>query len=1559
MKQFWKLVLSTLIVLTFSACGGGGGDSKKSPSGNENNITQIDQNTTSDKDDKKDDGNKDDGKTPVNPAPSPSPSPQAKTFKISGYVIDEPVSGAKITLFNSKSKELYSTTTKSDGSYLLTMSEAQAYRLEKEPFLYVEAMKNGKTLRGFILGFNTAMETYQSSDVYISHYSEALFQIKDALSLDLKSTSILYENFMNSYSKGEFKEDKYYFAFTPIMEDLANNVKANFYQDKSLYTKDEIIAKIKMLNNVDYQTLKRVKKYSFPLLQQKDDSITLQVISFDDYNVSNSFSVDMEKKENTKSPFYDRAVISKVNFSDQKAILRNVDIKLFDVNTTSMKNLYSDEYKEELKNKDTSVLIENRKIKLILSNEGQKKQKKSRSVEDMILENFTRIIYEDGKVFVRLVFDISKLTFSEKYINSYEIVVKAWAYEHDFWTILNDSEVTNTITIARDKGVYKYDITPLLTKDLKDKNKHIPIRFQIYEDDLLGDDAILEKFFAFVDWNKDYKNATLGQDIIFNTRYGKNFIPLINDNNFKNKVGFEDKQTAGVVTHRIIDFDKIVTKDIQYNLSVGTKWKDTNYAQNVNHYANTDRIPLLLIHGWQGGKGQTNPATMLRYENNEFAYFQNLISYYLATPEIYKKYKLYTYHYPSYKHITFNARMLKKIFDEKIDKNSVLYKGYKKKNGLFIIGHSMGGLISRSFIEEHKALGNNAQNLLKLITLDTPHHGSVSVITTYSRTHLANRFVKNLDTPGAIDLMWDNYDKHYGVLDEHHMAATNYSGNSRGVRSEDYRYSFDRYYLEKIKNKNGFEEMNPFLTYLNQEFVRMKNTLKNKYILYTAINIFRTQNIIDTYNTASSDLGMSLNTELMNDIGYAAGGAEPVESSLFTFQTMRDDITKFDKDINSHWDLTNDKLPPFKNYVYKNNEGDTYNNNLPYRIFWDYDHETVMNGQISKKIASNYIDAEDLMDSYQDKNTNFKSVVVKFDKAYARNEYILCAMSDNYEVKSDYTPIKSKYNPLKYEPVFLVLKKDLGVSSNNKPVAVKQDVSLPKNTSKDINLSGTDKDGDKLIYDIVTQPLHGTISGTVPNIIYTPDKNYVGNDSFTFKVNDGLLDSNETSIGLNIYEVYKKPIAIKQNLVVYEDDKLDITLSGIVGDGDAIAKYEITEEPGHGDITGIPPNITYQRSNIFDTYHGKEYISFRVYDGKAWSDEGTLEITIKAGDAPTPTENRTPFSFDLNIKVQKNTPTKIKNMAKDLDNDPLTYILTRYPKQGSFDRNTQIYTPFTNRLGKDSFMFQASDGQSKSVESTVVIHIVDEAPSSNTTPVANAQSVSTNKNTAKPITLSGTDAEGNPLTYTITSQPSHGTLNPPHGTTPNVTYTPNANYTGNDSFTFKVNDGTEDSNEAIVSIIVNDTTPTPTSSSKVLKTGQTKSYTNYDDGYYQKGLDRSYSRSGNIVTDNTTKLQWQDDEAAKTTKKNWEGAKTYCNTLILDGYDDWILPTARELRSILDLGRYNPAVDPVFQNISSATYWTSTARPTTVYQMVVSFHNSNDYANDKSLTNNVRCVRIK
>jgi hypothetical protein len=87
----------------------------------------------------------------------------------------------------------------------------------------------------------------------------------------------------------------------------------------------------------------------------------------------------------------------------------------------------------------------------------------------------------------------------------------------------------------------------------------------------------------------------------------------------------------------------------------------------------------------------------------------------------------------------------------------------------------------------------------------------------------------------------------------------------------------------------------------------------------------------------------------------------------------------------------------------------------------------------------------------------------------------------------------------------------------------------------------------------------------------------------------------------------------------------------------------------------------------------------------------------------------------------------------------------------------------------------------------------------NQTPTAQAQSLTTVRDASLAIALTGSDPDGDALTFAVVSGPAHGSLS---GTAPALTYTPAAGYVGVDSFSFVVNDGTANSLEATIMLTV-------------------------------------------------------------------------------------------------------------------------------------------------------------
>jgi VCBS repeat-containing protein len=180
--------------------------------------------------------------------------------------------------------------------------------------------------------------------------------------------------------------------------------------------------------------------------------------------------------------------------------------------------------------------------------------------------------------------------------------------------------------------------------------------------------------------------------------------------------------------------------------------------------------------------------------------------------------------------------------------------------------------------------------------------------------------------------------------------------------------------------------------------------------------------------------------------------------------------------------------------------------------------------------------------------------------------------------------------------------------------------------------------------------------------------------------------------------------------------------------------------------------------------------------------------------------NTPPFAFNGNLTTEEDTAKGGTVIATDVDGNSMTYSQVAGPTHGSLAFNsdgTFLYTPESDYHGPDSFTYHANDGTADSNTSTVSITV----NAINDAPVAQAQSITTNEDTAKSGTVVATDVDGNSLTYSQVTGPTHGSLTFISDGT--FIYTPESDYHGPDSFTYHANDGTADSNAATVSITVN------------------------------------------------------------------------------------------------------------------------------------------------------------
>ena len=195
------------------------------------------------------------------------------------------------------------------------------------------------------------------------------------------------------------------------------------------------------------------------------------------------------------------------------------------------------------------------------------------------------------------------------------------------------------------------------------------------------------------------------------------------------------------------------------------------------------------------------------------------------------------------------------------------------------------------------------------------------------------------------------------------------------------------------------------------------------------------------------------------------------------------------------------------------------------------------------------------------------------------------------------------------------------------------------------------------------------------------------------------------------------------------------------------------------------------------------------------------------------------------ISTIEDVPTSGTLTASDPDGDPLTYSIASQPSMGSAvitdpATGSFTYTPDPDKNGTDSFSFKANDGSLDSDPADVTITIAAD----NDAPVAQPGTVTTDEDTPTGGTLTASDPDGDPLTYSIASPPSMGSAvitDPAAGT---FTYTPDSDQNGQDSFTFSASDGSSSSNTETVTVDITAVNDAPVATGQCDTTPQANTF---------------------------------------------------------------------------------------------------------------------------------------
>ncbi|MHB8790631.1 MAG: Ig-like domain-containing protein, partial [Desulfobulbaceae bacterium] len=233
-------------------------------------------------------------------------------------------------------------------------------------------------------------------------------------------------------------------------------------------------------------------------------------------------------------------------------------------------------------------------------------------------------------------------------------------------------------------------------------------------------------------------------------------------------------------------------------------------------------------------------------------------------------------------------------------------------------------------------------------------------------------------------------------------------------------------------------------------------------------------------------------------------------------------------------------------------------------------------------------------------------------------------------------------------------------SVNSPPTANNAMASVIEDTPLSGQLSATDLDGNALTYSIVANGTKGSAvitNSTTGAYTYTPSPNQTGSDSFTYRANDGTVNSNTATVAVTIMAVNDAPTATGTSVTTSANVAVSGQLSATDPDGNALTYTIVTNgTKGSAAITNPATGaFTYTPS---ENQSGSDSFTFRANDGTVNSNTATVAVTITA-------VNIAPTATGTSVTTKEDTPVSGQLSATDPDGNALTYTIVTNGTKGS------------------------------------------------------------------------------------------------------------------------------------------------------------------------------------------------------------------------------------------------------------------------------------------------------
>jgi hypothetical protein len=344
--------------------------------------------------------------------------------------------------------------------------------------------------------------------------------------------------------------------------------------------------------------------------------------------------------------------------------------------------------------------------------------------------------------------------------------------------------------------------------------------------------------------------------------------------------------------------------------------------------------------------------------------------------------------------------------------------------------------------------------------------------------------------------------------------------------------------------------------------------------------------------------------------------------------------------------------------------------------------------------------------------------------------------------------------------------------------------------------------GEALTISAVTDPANGTATIVNNQVVYTPDADYAGPDSFSYTVSDPGGLTSAATVTVTVTNVNDPPTANDDAFTFAAGSSMNLAQvlandTAAPDSGETLAVTAFTNPANGTTAASGTTGVLYTPNPGFD---GTDTFNYTISDGHGGTDTATVTITV------TP-QNAVPSAVDDLLVVNEDASGVVHVLDNDTHgNDPVTLTLTNPgPMHGvaHVDSNDSItYTPTPNFNGSDSFAYKITDADGETSTATVMVTVVAQ----NDVPQAFADAVSTPEDTAIVINVLMNDTglfDGVPVVdITMQANPATGAATasgPPSNT---VTFTPAPDYNGPATFQYRVKDADGQTSVASVTVTV-------------------------------------------------------------------------------------------------------------------------------------------------------------